>query len=96
MRKKIEITPNLETLFGTRDENLHLLEDGLRVSIDMRSDCVGIEGPAENVLADPALHALGVAEPSPVRLRRMAREAGIGAAIIERALVGVSQDVGDA
>src|SRR5205085_9832518 len=49
MRKKIEITPNLETLFGTRDENLHILEDGLRVSIDMRSDCVGIEGPAENV-----------------------------------------------
>jgi phosphate starvation-inducible PhoH-like protein len=49
MRKKIEITPNLETLFGTRDENLHILEDGLRVSIDMLSDSVGIEGSAENV-----------------------------------------------
>src|SRR5438270_2408856 len=49
MRKKIEITPNLETLFGTRDENLHILEDGLRVSIDMLSDSVGIEGSAESV-----------------------------------------------
>src|SRR5712671_5939694 len=49
MRKKIEITPNLGTLFGTRDENLHILEDGLRVSIDMLSDSVGIEGSAENV-----------------------------------------------
>jgi phosphate starvation-inducible PhoH-like protein len=36
-------------LFGTRDENLHILEDGLRVSIDMLSDSVGIEGSAENV-----------------------------------------------
>ena len=43
---------------------------------------------AESVLADPAVHALGVAEPSPVRIRRMAREAGIAPATIERALVG--------
>ncbi len=50
MRKKIEITPNLETLFGNRDENLHILEDGLRVSIDLLSDSVGIEGSAENVI----------------------------------------------
>ena len=26
MNKQLEITPNLEALFGTRDENLHLLE----------------------------------------------------------------------
>src|SRR5947209_1059387 len=49
MRKKIEITPNLETLFGTRDENLHILEDGSRVYIAMLYDSVGIEGSAENV-----------------------------------------------
>ena len=49
MRKKIEITPNLETLFGSRDENLHILEDGLRVSIDLLSDSIGLEGPAEGV-----------------------------------------------
>ena len=49
MKKKLEITPNVEALFGTRDENLHLLEDGLNVSIDMLSDSVAIEGSAENV-----------------------------------------------
>ena len=49
MKKKTEITPNLETLFGTRDENLLLIEDGLGVSIDMRSDSIEIEGPAEGV-----------------------------------------------
>jgi phosphate starvation-inducible PhoH-like protein len=49
MKKKIEITPNIETLFGTRDENLHILEDGLKVSIDLKSDGVEIEGPADGV-----------------------------------------------
>jgi len=49
MKKKIEITPNIENLFGTRDENLHILEDGLNVSIDLHSDSVGIEGSADNV-----------------------------------------------
>src|SRR5579863_9400226 len=49
MRKKLEITPNVETLFGTRDENLHIMEDGLGVSINLHSDSVGIEGTAENV-----------------------------------------------
>jgi phosphate starvation-inducible PhoH-like protein len=49
MKKKIEITPNIENLFGTRDENLHILEDGLNVSIDLHSDSVGIEGAADNV-----------------------------------------------
>ena len=28
MKKNIDITPNLETLFGTRDENLRALEKG--------------------------------------------------------------------
>jgi phosphate starvation-inducible PhoH-like protein len=49
MKKKLEITPNIETLFGTRDENLHILEDGLNVSINLHSDSVGIEGSADNV-----------------------------------------------
>src|ERR1700741_941083 len=49
MKKKIEITPNIENLFGTRDENLHILEDGLNVSINLHSDSVGIEGSSENV-----------------------------------------------
>jgi phosphate starvation-inducible protein PhoH and related proteins len=49
MRKSIEITPNLEPLFGTRDENLHLMQDALKVTIDLRSDGVLLEGSAENI-----------------------------------------------
>lgn len=60
MKKNIEISPNIETLFGTRDENLHVLEDGLNVTIDLRDDAVCIEGApaavsrAEQVFADYA------------------------------------------
>ena len=49
MKKKIDITPNLETLFGPKDENLYLIEDGLNVSIDLQSKGVQIEGTQENV-----------------------------------------------
>jgi phosphate starvation-inducible PhoH-like protein len=49
MKKNIEITPNVETLFGTRDENLRLLEDGLNVNIDLRSKSIEIEGAASDV-----------------------------------------------
>jgi len=50
MKKKIAITPNVETLFGSRDENLHLLEDGYGVKIDLRSDGIEISGPNDGVL----------------------------------------------
>jgi phosphate starvation-inducible PhoH-like protein len=49
MKKSIEISPNLETLFGTRDENLHVLEDGLNVNIDLRAHAVDLEGTAKDV-----------------------------------------------
>ena len=49
MKKNIDITPNVETLFGTRDENLRLLEDGLNVNIDLRSNSIEIEGAASDV-----------------------------------------------
>ena len=49
MKKNIEISPNIETLFGTRDENLRVLETGLNVRIDLRSDAIEIEGELENV-----------------------------------------------
>ena len=58
MKKSIEIIPNIEALFGTRDENLHLLEDGLNVNIDLRSESIEVEGTprdvsrAEQVFAD--------------------------------------------
>ncbi len=49
MKKRIELSPNIETLFGTRDENLHVLEDGLQVAIDLRSDSIQLEGAAQAV-----------------------------------------------
>ncbi|HLK34568.1 MAG TPA: PhoH family protein, partial [Terriglobales bacterium] len=49
MKKNIEISSNIGTLFGTRDENLHLLEDGLNVTIDLKADWVEIEGAARDV-----------------------------------------------
>src|SRR6266436_3713466 len=49
MKKSIEISPNIETLFGTRDENLHVLEDGLNIAIDLKSDSLELEGAARDV-----------------------------------------------
>ncbi len=49
IKKTLDITPNIEPLFGTHDENLRLLEDKLRVRIDLRSDGLQIEGPDEGV-----------------------------------------------
>jgi phosphate starvation-inducible protein PhoH and related proteins len=49
LKKNIQISPNIETLFGTRDENLHLLEDGLNVAIDIKADSIEIEGAAKDV-----------------------------------------------
>jgi phosphate starvation-inducible PhoH-like protein len=49
MKKNIEIVPNIQKLFGTRDENLQLMEDGLNVTIDLKSDSVQIEGAARDV-----------------------------------------------
>src|SRR6266436_3036003 len=58
MKKNIELTRDIETLFGTRDENLHVLEDGLNINIDLRSDRIELQGApgdvarAEQVFAD--------------------------------------------
>ena len=49
MKKNIELRPNLETLFGTRDENLHLLEEGLNVTVDLKSNAIQIDGSPEDV-----------------------------------------------
>jgi len=49
MKKNIEIVPNIQKLFGTRDENLQVIEDGLNVTIDLKSDSVQIEGAARDV-----------------------------------------------
>jgi phosphate starvation-inducible protein PhoH and related proteins len=49
MKKSIGITPNIETLFGTRDENVRVLEDGLNITIDLRSNAIDLEGAARDV-----------------------------------------------
>ncbi|HEY1159937.1 MAG TPA: PhoH family protein [Terracidiphilus sp.] len=49
MKIALEITPNLEPLFGTRDENLRLMKDSLGVRIDLRSDAVHVEGTEDGV-----------------------------------------------
>jgi phosphate starvation-inducible PhoH-like protein len=49
LKKNIDISSNIETLFGTRDENLRLLEDGLKVKIDLRADSIEIEGSSADV-----------------------------------------------
>src|SRR3954453_19049234 len=49
MKKNIEISPKIETLFGTRDENMRLLEDGLNVTILLKSNSIVLEGAATDV-----------------------------------------------
>ena len=49
MKKSIGVSPNIETLFGPRDENVRLLEDGLNVTINLRSNSIEIEGAARDV-----------------------------------------------
>jgi len=49
IKKTLEITPGIEPLYGTRDENLRLMEDGLQVLIDLRSDALHITGPQDGV-----------------------------------------------
>ena len=66
-QKALEITPGIEPLYGTRDENLRLLEDGLHVTIDLRSDAIHVTGSDDavnrvaNIFADfDALRRSGV------------------------------------
>src|SRR5947209_6111309 len=49
MKKSIGVSPNIETLFGARDENVRLLEDGLNITINLRSNSVELEGAARDV-----------------------------------------------
>src|SRR5256885_8677227 len=49
MKKNIETLPNIESFFGKRDENLHLLEDGLNVSVELKSNGLELEGAQKDV-----------------------------------------------
>jgi phosphate starvation-inducible PhoH-like protein len=57
MKKNIELSQNIETLFGTRDENLHVLEGGLNINIDLRSDHIEVEGAPRDVARAEQLFA---------------------------------------
>src|SRR5208337_62369 len=57
MKKNIKLSPDIETLFGTRDENLHVLEDGLNINIDLRSDRIELEGAPRDVARAEQLFA---------------------------------------
>ncbi len=67
VKKSLHLTPGIEPLYGTRDENLRLMEDGLDVQIDLRSDAIHVMGEAtpvarvEGIFADfEHLRRLGV------------------------------------
>jgi phosphate starvation-inducible PhoH-like protein len=49
VKKALQLTPGIEPLYGTRDENLRLMEDGLHVQIDLRSDSIHVLGDATAV-----------------------------------------------
>ncbi len=49
VKKSLQLTPGIEPLYGTRDENLRLMEDGLDVQIDLRSESIQVMGEAASV-----------------------------------------------
>jgi phosphate starvation-inducible protein PhoH and related proteins len=49
VKKSLHLTPGIEPLYGTRDENLRLMEDGWGVQIDLRSDSIQLMGEAAAV-----------------------------------------------
>lgn len=49
MRKALEITPSIEPIFGTHDENIHLIETAFGVHIDLRSDALYVEGEPDAI-----------------------------------------------
>ena len=49
IKKALDLTPGIEPLYGTRDENLRLMEDSLHVTIDLRSDSIHVSGQLDDV-----------------------------------------------
>lgn len=49
MKSTVQISRGIESLFGTRDENIRLLEANLNVSTRLRNDSIEIEGEQEAV-----------------------------------------------
>ena len=49
MKVSVQITRGIESLFGTRDENIRVLESGLNVTTHLLNDSLEIEGETANV-----------------------------------------------
>src|SRR5690349_20782008 len=49
MKTSVQINRGIESLFGTRDENIRVLESGLNVSTHLVNDTLEIEGEPGNV-----------------------------------------------
>jgi phosphate starvation-inducible PhoH-like protein len=49
MRSTVQISRGIESLFGTRDENIRLIENALNVRIHMRNEALEIEGDDSGV-----------------------------------------------
>lgn len=49
MRKEVKVSGGIETLFGTLDENLQLLESSLKLKAHLTNDSLEIEGEPANV-----------------------------------------------
>src|ERR1700735_4687067 len=60
MKSSVQISRGIESLFGTRDENIRLIEDGLHVRTRLLNDSLEIEGEeagvvrAQEILSDYA------------------------------------------
>ena len=49
MKASVQISKGIESLFGTRDENIRLIESGLGVSTHLQDSVIEIQGEAANV-----------------------------------------------
>src|SRR5579863_4228298 len=50
MKLSVQITRGIESLFGTRDENIRVLESGLHVTASLMNDSLEIEGAEPDVI----------------------------------------------
>ena len=62
MRASVQISRGIESLFGTRDENIRLIESGFRINTHLVDNSLELEGApddvarAENVLEEYVAH----------------------------------------
>src|SRR3990172_4447626 len=49
MRKEVQLTRGIEALFGTLDENLRLLEAGLRLTAHLKNGFLELEGEPQDI-----------------------------------------------